>query len=51
MSNLKHCKLAKHEHVLYDSNDGQILCYCKTKAMVKLIKLGLSLITKKDLEK
>ena len=44
MMKLKRGKTSGGEHFLYDSEDGQVLCYCQTKTMCKLIKLGLSLL-------
>lgn len=44
MSKIKRGKLDNGEHVLYDNEDGHVICYCENKTTAKLIKLGLQLV-------
>ena len=44
MMKFKRGKTSDGEYFLYDPEDGQVVCYCQTKTMCKLIKLGLSLL-------
>ena len=44
MMKLKWGKTSNGEYFLYDPEDGQVVCFCQTKTMCKLIRLGLSLL-------
>lgn len=44
MMKLKRGKTSDGEYFLYDPEDGQVVCYCQTSTMCKLIRLGLSLL-------
>lgn len=44
MMKLKRGKTSDGEYFLYDPEDGQVVCYCQTSTMCKLIRLGLRLL-------